>query len=97
MMFTVTWSPEALEDYHQNIAYLERRWTEREARNFIEATAWVLDIVARSPEMFQSATGDVRKVPIVPQITMYYRITGDAVHVLRFWNNYQNPDRLKLT
>jgi plasmid stabilization system protein ParE len=95
-MHNIAWSPEALEDYFENIAFLERRWTEREARRFIEATKQVLDIVKRSPTTFRKTSGDVRQVPIVPQITMYYRISGQSVQVLRFWNNYQNPERLRV-
>lgn len=95
-MFEVIWSPEAMDDYLSNIEYLEARWTEREARKFIEITEWTLNLVSRSPEMFRLAEDDVRMVPIVPQITMFYRVSANAVHVLRFWNNYQNPERLRV-
>lgn len=49
-MFRVIWSPEAMDDYLNNIEYLETRWTEREARRFIVITEWTLNIVSRSPE-----------------------------------------------
>ncbi len=34
----------------------------------------------------------------VEKITLFYQITPDnSILLLRFWNNYQNPKRFKLT
>lgn len=93
MTFDIIWSPQALEDYFQNIEYLELKWSNKEVRNFIEATDAAISIISKSPNTFRFADyNDVRQVPIMPQITLFYRANSHSVQLIRFWNNYQNPE-----
>ncbi|MEF9987433.1 MAG: hypothetical protein RR735_09985, partial [Bacteroidales bacterium] len=40
---------------------------------------------------------DVFQVPVTKQITLYYKVLKDnEIELLRFWNTYQNPEKLKL-
>lgn len=39
---------------------------------------------------------DVYKVPIVSQITLFYKIQDNTIYLLRFWNNRQNPKNFNL-
>lgn len=36
------------------------------------------------------------QVPVVSQITFYYRIENNSIELLRFWNNYQDLNKLSL-
>lgn len=37
---------------------------------------------------------DTYEVPIVPQITLYYKVHHNNVLLVRFWNNYKSKDNL---
>lgn len=93
----VIWSEEAVTDYHQNIDYLLREWSEQVAMEFIEDVQAVVDLIKNHPALYP-LTGykGVRKAVIRKQITLFFKADNDEVHLIRFWNNYQDIGRLKL-
>lgn len=93
----VIWTDDALNDYHQNIEYLLAEWSEIVATDFIEDVNATLELIKLLPEMFPlSDYESVRKAVIRKQISLYYLTEGEKIYLLRFWNNYKNPDSLKL-
>ncbi|MBI1288258.1 MAG: type II toxin-antitoxin system RelE/ParE family toxin [Flavobacteriales bacterium] len=93
----IIWSPEAATDYQSNIEFLLIRWTEREAAHFIAVTNEILNLIENNPHAFRSVGyKQVRAAVILPQITLFYRVEENgAIELIRFWNNYQNPQKLK--
>ncbi|PPL01311.1 type II toxin-antitoxin system RelE/ParE family toxin [Parapedobacter indicus] len=90
------WTEDAMNDYHHNIDFLLERWTTRIAQEFIEQVEDILELIAIFPEMYPlSNYKSVRKVVIRKQISLFYKIDGENILLLRFWNNYQNPRKLK--
>ncbi|NBW36992.1 MAG: type II toxin-antitoxin system RelE/ParE family toxin [Cytophagia bacterium] len=93
----VRWSDEAIEDYHQNIAYLLKDWSATVAIEFIEDTEITIELIKINPELYPlTSHKDIRRAVIRKQISMFFEIRDEAIHIIRFWNNYQNPDKLKL-
>ena len=98
MMANILWSDIAKEDYWSNIDYLLDKWTEKEAAAFIELVDNTLRLIGQNPVMF-AKTGykNIRSVVIMPQITLFYNILDkNTIELVRFWNNRQDPKRLKL-
>lgn len=97
-MAKIHWSIDAVEDFEQNIKFLEDRFSETEVQNFINKTDNILNIISKNPKTFQS-TGykNVHFVPIVPRVNLYYKITDqNDIELVRFWNNAQNIEKLNL-
>ncbi|NOS90534.1 MAG: type II toxin-antitoxin system RelE/ParE family toxin [Cyclobacteriaceae bacterium] len=93
----IIWSEDALLDYHQNIDYLLRDWSESVALQFVEEVEGVIELIQINPELYPLTDyRDIRKALIQKQITLFYKIADDNVFLIRFWNNYQDPSRLKL-
>ncbi|MCG8322760.1 MAG: type II toxin-antitoxin system RelE/ParE family toxin [Cytophagales bacterium] len=93
----IIWSEEAAEDYYQNIGYLLESWSEKSAMNFINEVDSVLEIIKERPEVYPlSGYRSVRKAVIRKQITLFYKVEGTRVYLVRFWNNYQDPESMKL-
>jgi len=86
----------AKKSFQQNIMYLKEDWTIKEVKNFILKTESIINLLKISPQTFQKweYNSSVRKVLVVKQITLFYRINGETVEILLFWNNYKNPDYL---
>lgn len=82
-----------MDDYLENIDYLEKNWTELEIKNFIAKTDNVLGKLKMDNIRFLS-TGyrHTFRVPITKHVTLFYMLRENEVILLRFWNNYQNPD-----
>jgi plasmid stabilization system protein ParE len=92
----ITWSEDAVADYHQTIDYLLQEWSDQAAITFIEEVEAVLGILKLQPELYPlSAYPKVRRAVIRKQVTLYYTVNKQEIILVRFWNTYQNPDNLK--
>lgn len=97
-MKTIHWSQTAQNDYWGNIDFLLTKWTESEVADFIKEVERVLDILKQGKVTFKP-TGykNTYQITVVKQITLYYHINDNKdIELLRFFNNYQNPDKLNL-
>lgn len=93
-MLDIIWSNLAIDDVSENIYYLEREWTEKEVEHFVDKMNEVLEILAKGNIKFKPTEyKNIFQIPIVKQITLFYEINGNSVILLRFWNNYQNPEK----
>ncbi|MBN2817623.1 MAG: type II toxin-antitoxin system RelE/ParE family toxin [Bacteroidales bacterium] len=97
-MKTISWTDLALADYHKNIDYLLKEWSEKVALTFIDDVDAVLVELKRGKVEFKESNyKNIRECVVCKQITLYYRhINKDKIELLRFWNNYQDDKKLKL-
>lgn len=92
----ISWSEKAEEDFEQNIIFLLDRWNENVAQSFTSETVLVLKIISKTPKVFQKNKKlNVHFVPITKQVTLFYEIQKKQIILLRFWNNFQNPRKIK--
>lgn len=93
----IFWSEPAKNDYWSNIEYLEKEWTLVEVYNFIDKTEALIGLLKKGNINFKpTAYLNTFQVPVVTQITLYYRINNNTIELLRFWSNYQDLNQLIL-
>jgi len=96
MLYSITWSKEAANDYAANIDYLLEEWSVKDAQEFIDKSGHIIKIIAVLPKAFPAADyKNVRKAVVSKQITLLYRIDKKGIILLRFWNNSRNPEKLR--
>lgn len=97
-MKTIVWTDLALNDYHENIDFLLKEWSEKEALNFIGDVESVLfELRSGKVNYKESNYKNIRECVVCKQITLYYRhISTSKIELLRFWNNYKDNKKLKL-
>jgi hypothetical protein len=96
-MMIISWSETAKIDYWNNIEYLEREWTLTEVYNFMDKVDELLDLLTNENLTFKPTDyKNTFQVPIVKQISLYYRIENNTIELLRFWNNYQDLGKFHL-
>lgn len=96
-MFNIIWSDLALEDYIQNIFYLEKFWTNNEISNFVKKVNENIELLSYGNIIFkQTEFKNIYQIVIIKQISIYYRIENNNIYLLRFWNNYQDKNNLIL-
>ena len=95
-MRAVHWNKMARLDYYNNIDYLLRDWSEKEAQEFIDAVDETEFILKQGNVEFQNTDmPEIKRCIICKQIALFYRVIDKKnVELLRFWNNYQNDDKL---
>jgi plasmid stabilization system protein ParE len=96
-MIKIIWTDRAKSDYWNNIDYLETAWTIKEVERFTDKTDAILEKISKGNLKFKPTEHEnIFQVPIVKQITLFYKNTPESVYLLRFWNTYQNPESLNL-
>lgn len=94
-MLNIIWSDNAVDDVLENIDYLVKHWTTKEVDTFSAEIDAVLEKLTVGNLTFKpSEYKDTYEVPIVPQITLYYKVQDNDVLLVRFWNNSRNKDNL---
>ncbi len=90
-MVTIFWSETAKIDYWNTIEYLEREWSLKEVYNFMDKVEGLINLISQENVTFKpTAYKNTFQVPVVKQITLYYRFENNNIELLRFWNNYQD-------
>ena len=56
-MRLIDWSPRAVDDYEQNIAYLIQEWQQREVNHFIRKVTQTIANIQLMPEMYPVLEG----------------------------------------
>jgi len=96
----IIWTFTAKKSFTKILDYLFENWTNKEIQKFSEETRHILDQIVQNPYMFEASNNKskVRKGFINELITLFYRIhpRKKEIQLLRFWDNRQNPKKLKL-
>lgn len=96
-MLNIIWTDSAIEDYSSNIDYLEKEWTEKVIEDFIDKTDRIIEKIARENLRFKPTDyKNTFQVPIVKQVSLFYKLDDSNVELLRFWNNYQDPKKFSI-
>ncbi len=97
-MREVHWNKLARTDYYQNIDSLLGKWSEIEAQEFIDEDDEIEFILKQGKVEFQGTdVKDFKRCAICKQISLFNKVIDKHnVELLRFWNNYQDPESLKL-
>lgn len=95
----IVWTTTAKKSYTKNIEFLLKIWNLKIAQNFILDVENVMKLIALQPTIFEEWEFDknYRKGFIHKNVSFYYKIKPVEIVVYLFWNNLQNPDKIKKT
>ena len=97
-MRAVRWNKLARQDYFENIDYLLRIWSEKEAQKFIDKVIEIEDVLSKGNVEFQKTDrAGIMRCVINKHVSLFYRISNNGkIELLRFWNNNKNLKNLNL-
>ncbi len=97
MVCKIVWSQLAINTYGQNIAYLQKQWTQKEVDTFIIATDKKLTPLSHQPNIGvpTNQRANLRKTQIVKRILLIYRYNSKAreIELVQFFNTWQHPTK----
>lgn len=93
MALDVKWTKRADKKFDKIIEYLISEWNENVAKNFILKVYNFLDILSQFPEIgsLENKERAIRGFVIAKQVTIFYRIKGNTIIILNFFDNRRNP------
>lgn len=96
-MPSIYWSESAKMDYWQNIDYLEKEWSIIDVHHFIDKVDHLIHLLSQANLHFKPTNyKNTFQVPVIKQITLFYRVEDNRIELLRFWNNYQDFKKFSL-
>jgi len=97
MALKIYWTKRADKKFDQILDYLLEEWGESVAKAFTRKVYDFLDILPEFPEIgtIENKEKGIRGFTIIRQVNLFYRISGDKVILLNFFDNRQNPRKKK--
>jgi plasmid stabilization system protein ParE len=85
----------AKKNYHSNKERLCQRWGEKVGLAFEEKTIQFLDLLENFPELgsVELEEKQIRGFQLTKQTRMFYRLKGERIIVLNFFDVRQNPKK----
>jgi len=95
MVKTIVWRRKANNEFNAIINYLQKNWNDKVTKSFVEKAYQIIEILREYPEMgtIENYEKQIRGFVITKHNTLYYRIEGDELILLSFFDNRQNPKK----
>ena len=94
----ITWTTMATISFEKELDYINTRWTIREVTNFIDLVDLCISNLQLGYVLGKiSKKTNIRSIVISKQTTLFfdYIEKNKEIRLLLFWNNSQNPKKLK--
>jgi plasmid stabilization system protein ParE len=94
MVRKIIWTPEAEKSLQGILIYLQEYWGKREVQKFIERVVIVSNHIKQHPLAYRSAgRKDIREALVTKHNLLLYRVRGETIYVLYFWDTRKNPSK----
>lgn len=96
MLKNIEWSEQSVNDFQQILEYLSKSWNSEIAFGFIEITEDNILRISKNPMLHPLINKDlkIRKCVVSEQNSLFYKIDGNVIFILRIFDTRQNPDTL---
>ena len=93
MALEINWTTRAGKKFDQILDYLVKEWGENTAKSFTRKVYDILDILTEFPEIgtIENKEKGIRGFTIIKQVNLFYRIKGNKIILLNFFDNRQHP------
>lgn len=87
----------ASEKLENLLSYLVQHWSIRAKNDFLKKLDKAVFLLKKQPEIFPVSEKEIwlRKCVITKQTTLYFEFDDNEVRILTFYDNRQNPEKLK--
>lgn len=86
-------TPRAEKNFDSIVQFLQDKWGERSANQFIIKTDQLFKLLQNYPTMGQIEIGEIRGFQLTHQTRIMYTITAQKIIILSFFDVRQNPDK----
>ena len=95
MALKILWSKRADKKFDKILEYLLEEWGERITGNFVKKVYNFLEILSEYPEIgtIENEEKGIRGFTVVKEIDLFYKVTGDKIILLDFFDNRQSPEK----
>jgi len=97
MALELFWSPRADKKFDTITDYLREEWGEKVTAAFVKKIYEFLELLVEFPEIgkIENKDRNIRGFVIVKQVTVFYKIKGNRIILLNFFENQTKPSKKK--
>ncbi|SFH96561.1 type II toxin-antitoxin system RelE/ParE family toxin [Halpernia frigidisoli] len=99
-MRKVNWTIEAEEQYLKTIAFwIENNKSTSYSEKIIEEVIYTESLLIENPLIgiiVENTNNEVRRVLVLKNYSLYYRLDSDVIEIISFWANKMNPKDLNI-
>ncbi len=97
MALEIYWTKRADKKFDKILEYLMLEWGENVTKAFVRKTYDFLDILSEFPDIgsIENKENGIRGFTIIKQVNIFYKVKGDKIILLNFFDNRQNPHNRK--
>lgn len=94
----ITWSSKAQKSYIHIADFILEKWSKKGVKKFSDITSSTILQIAQNPELFVASKHkkNIRKGFITKHTSLIYKVKPNEIELVLFWDNRQNPKKLKL-
>ena len=93
MVFKIKWTKTASRNYDNVVAYLRDEFSERSVEKFTVKLLTKIETLQTMPTLGKVHKGNVRRLIIVKQCSVFYDIREDFIAIINVFDNRQNPNK----
>jgi len=93
MALKIQWTSRADKKFDLILDYLLVEWNQKVTVSFVRNVYDIIDILAEYPEIgtLENPEKGIRGLTIVKQVDIFYKVNGDQLIILNFFDNRQDP------
>jgi addiction module RelE/StbE family toxin len=95
MDYQIEWTENAIQDLKKIVEYVRDKWSVESAEKFVDKLDSWLDLLTVSPYIGTESTKveGVRQILVTKHNRLFYRIMGNRIVLLDFFDTRQDPDK----
>ena len=95
-LLKIFWSERAVRDLENIIHYLEKNWSEKEIKTFLDKLNKAISLISVRPKLFRLTNykKNLRKCVLTKQTTIYYQEINSQIFIVSLFDNRQNPSKI---
>ncbi|PYF68040.1 type II toxin-antitoxin system RelE/ParE family toxin [Pedobacter nutrimenti] len=93
MSLNIFYTPHSSESFKSVYHFILAKFGQRSADGFLSKVEKTIALISEYPMMFKASDlgENIRVALITKQCSLFYLVKTDAVHLLFFWDNRQEP------
>lgn len=99
MKLSIRWTKPATKDKTKILAYwVKRNGSEKYSEKINTETNRTIKSILQNPHIGNKVKdmGNVRRLLVMKDYSLFYRIKGKYVEIISFWDNRKNPEQIEL-
>jgi len=93
LVYKIKWTKTASNNFDKVIGYLREEFSEEIAETFTSKLLSKIEVLRSMPTLGHVYKGNVRRLVIVKQCSVFYDIRKDVIAIINVFDNRQHPKR----